>query len=63
MAKDKKFSALLPNELCRVWLEVVINPLLLFINKSGQICFAPFHQKKKLDVEIKSTKYVNLPAI
>ena len=63
MAKLKKLSALLPNELCNEWFEFVINPLWACVNKSGQICFAPFHQKKKLVVAIKRTKYVNFPAI
>ena len=56
IAKLRKFSALLPRELCKVWLEFVMNSLWSCVNKSGQICSAPFHQKKKLEVANMRTK-------
>ena len=56
IAKLRKFSALLPSELWSVWLEFVNNWWWLWINRLGQICFAIFHQKKKLKVANKSTK-------
>ena len=55
IAKLRKFSALLPSELWSVWLEWVMN-WWLRLNKSGQIFFAPFHQKKKVKVAKISTK-------
>ena len=55
IAKLRKFSALLPSELWSVWLEWVMN-WWLWLNKSGQMFFAPFHQKKKVKVAKISTK-------
>ena len=55
IAKLRKSSALLPSEVWSVWLEWVMN-WLLWLNKSGQIFLAPFHQKKKVKVAKISTK-------